>query len=248
MSNELLIVHNVYKDFGNTPVLRDVSLALGEGELVSILGKSGAGKSTLFSIIAGLSSPDEGGVYLRGNNITNMPGNVGYMLQKDLLLPFRTVGENVILPMLMQGIKKDVAFSYALKYFKAFGLEGTENKWPAQLSGGMRQRAALLRTYLFGAEVALLDEPFSALDAITRGNMHDWYLNVMQDIRLSTLFITHDVDEALMLSDRILILAEEDGKMGATITNEIAIDVPRPRSQAFSLTQEYLDLKAKILL
>ena len=128
------------------------------------------------------------------------------MLQKDLLFPFCTIEDNVALPLIVKGVKKKEARQQAGKYFAGFGLEGTQKKYPAQLSGGMRQRAALLRTYLFSGSVALLDEPFSALDMLTKQSVHGWYLDVMEQIRLSTLFITHDIDEAVLLSDRIYLL------------------------------------------
>ena len=184
-------------------VLEDISITLNKGELVSLLGISGGGKTTLFNIIAGLSRPDTGHVLLDGEDVTGCPGRVSYMLQKDLLLPYRTIEDNVALPLIVKGMKKREARELASPYFRQFGLEGTQKKYPAQLSGGMRQRAALLRTYLFSGSVALLDEPFSALDMMTKKSVHDWYLKVMDEIHLSTLFITHDIDEAILLSDRI---------------------------------------------
>ena len=148
-----------------------------------ILGVSGVGKTTLFNVIAGLIKPDSGKVFLDGRDITNTTGNTSYMLQKDLLLPYKTIIDNVSLPLVIRGEKKSKAREYASKYFEEFGLKGTENKYPHQLSGGMRQRAALLRTYLFSDQVALLDEPFSALDSITKTSMHQWFLKVKMCIR-----------------------------------------------------------------
>lgn len=165
------------------------------------------------------------------------------MLQKDLLLPYRTIVDNVALPLLIKGAGKKEAREKASAYFVQFGLEGTEMKYPGQLSGGMRQRAALLRTYLFSADVALLDEPFSALDMLTKGAVHSWYLDVMERIRLSTLFITHDIDEAILLSDRIYLLTGRPGQ----ITGELVIKEPRPRRKDFNLTEEFLAYKREIL-
>ena len=165
------------------------------------------------------------------------------MLQKDMLLPYRTVVDNVALPMIIKGVKKKEARQIASKYFEQFGLEGTQKLYPAELSGGMRQRAALLRTYLFSGDVALLDEPFSALDTLTKGEMHRWYLDVMDDIKLSTIFITHDIDEAILLSDRIYLLS---GKPG-TITDEIVIDEPKPRRKNFNLSEDFLRYKREII-
>lgn len=178
-----------------------------------------------------------------GRDITGRPGNVSYMLQKDLLLPYRTIVDNVALPLLIKGAGKMEAREKASAYFGQFGLEGTEMKYPGQLSGGMRQRAALLRTYLFSADVALLDEPFSALDMLTKGAVHSWYLDVMERIRLSTLFITHDIDEAILLSDRIYLLTGKPGR----ITGELVIKEPRPRRKDFNLTEEFLGYKREIL-
>lgn len=240
---EKLKVLGVSKSFDGESVIRDIHIELREGELVSLLGISGGGKTTLFNVIAGLSKPDQGQVLLDGRDITGQPGNVSYMLQKDLLLPYRTIVDNVALPLLIKGAGKKEAREKASAYFGQFGLEGTEMKYPGQLSGGMRQRAALLRTYLFSADVALLDEPFSALDMLTKGAVHSWYLDVMERIRLSTLFITHDIDEAILLSDRIYLLTGRPGQ----ITGELVIKEPRPRRKDFNLTEEFLAYKREIL-
>ena len=181
-----LEVKNVSKSFDGKPVLKDVSVELNKGELVCLLGVSGGGKTTLFNIISGLLSPDNGQVLLDGKDITNQPGHISYMLQKDLLLPYRTIEDNAALPLFLKGVKKKEARMTVSPVFEQFGLEGTQKKYPSQLSGGMRQRAALLRTYMFSKEVALLDEPFSALDTITKSSMHKWYLNVMEQTRLKT--------------------------------------------------------------
>lgn len=229
--------------YEETPVLADVSLELHEQELVSILGASGCGKTTLFHIISGLHKPQQGKVVLNGKDITGCPGQISYMMQKDLLLPYRTIEDNVILPLLLKGEKKKEARKKVSLYFEEFGLEGTQKKYPRQLSGGMRQRAALLRTYMFSSDVALLDEPFSALDTLTKGEMHRWYLDVMDKIHLSTLFITHDIDEAILLSDRIYLLTGKPGR----VTEEIMIKEPKPRKREFNLTEEFLGYKRRIL-
>ena len=169
----VLKVNEVSKSFENEEIIENISLELHEGEIVSLLGVSGGGKTTLFNIIAGLSVPDKGEVYLDGENITGKPGFISYMLQKDLLLPYRTIVDNVALPLIIRGMNKKEAREKASAYFEEFGLEGTQKKYPAQLSGGMKQRAALLRTYMFSEKVALLDEPFSALDMLTKGAVHE---------------------------------------------------------------------------
>ena len=240
---EKLEVKHVSKRFDGRPVLDDISIELNRGELVCLLGVSGGGKTTLINVISGLLRPDAGRVLLDGRDITGQPGSISYMLQKDLLLPYRTIEDNVALPLVLRGVKKQAAREQVRPMFRQFGLEGTQKKYPAQLSGGMRQRAALLRTYLFSQDVALLDEPFSALDTLTKSAIHRWFLGVMEQIRLSTLFITHDIDEAILLSDRIYLLSGSPG----TITGEIVIREPKPRPAEFNLTPEFLSYKRKIL-
>ena len=238
-----LKVLDVSMSFDGRRIIENISIELHEGELVSLLGTSGGGKTTLFNVIAGLNIPDEGRIEIDGKDVTGKPGNVSYMLQKDLLLPYKTIEDNVALPLLIKGEKKKEAREKVSGFFKEFGLEGTQKKYPHQLSGGMRQRAALLRTYMFSKEVALLDEPFSALDTLTKSEMHRWYLEVMDKIKLSTLFITHDIDEAILLSDRIYLLTGTPGH----ISHEIVIHEQKPRKQEFTLTEEFLKYKKEIL-
>lgn len=224
-------------------MLKDINIHLEQGELVSLLGVSGSGKTTLFHILSGLVTPDEGNVYLKGNDVTSTPGSISYMLQKDLLLPHKKVIDNVSLPLVLKGMKKAQAREQANPLFAEFGLEGTQYQYPSQLSGGMRQRAALLRTYLSSDGVALLDEPFSALDTLTKTSIHKWYLDIMQHIDLSTLFITHDIDEAILLSDRIYILNGAPGE----IRDEIVIKEKKPRTEDFALTDAFLEYKRQII-
>lgn len=239
----VLSVRDVSKSFDEEKIINNISLELHEGEIVSLLGVSGGGKTTLFNIIAGLSLPDKGSVWLDNEEITGIPGKVSYMLQKDLLLPYRTIIDNVGLPLRIRGMKKKEAREVVAPYFAEFGLQGTEKKYPAQLSGGMKQRAALLRTYLFSAKVALLDEPFSALDMLTKQSVHEWYLSIMEKIKLSTLFITHDIEEAILLSDRIYLLTGRPGE----ITKELVIREPKPRGKDFNLSDEFLSYKKEII-
>ena len=237
-----LSVDHISKSFEDQQVLEDITVTLNEGELVCLLGVSGVGKTTLFNVISGLTPPDSGSITLNGRDITGKPGNVSYMLQKDLMLPYRTIEDNVALPLIIKGEKKRAAREKVEPYFARFGLEGTQKKYPNQLSGGMRQRAAFLRTYMFSQDVALLDEPFSALDSITKSAMHRWYLSVMDEIHLSTLFITHDIDEAILLSDRIYLLTGRPGR----IADEIIIREKKPRDEDFNLTEEFLRYKKEI--
>ena len=224
-------------------ILKDVSLHLETGELVCLLGVSGAGKTTLFHTLSGLETPEEGQVFVSGQEITGKPGSISYMLQKDLLLPHKRMLDNVALPLVLRGESKQAAREKAQPYFAQFGLEGTEAQYPAQLSGGMRQRAALLRTFLGSRGVVLLDEPFSALDALTKREIHRWYMGMMDSLRLTTLFITHDIDEAILLSDRIYILSVRPG----AIIAELTISPFRPRSLDFGLSAEFLAYKKQIL-
>ena len=231
---DILSAENIKKSFDEKVILDGVNLTLRQGELISLLGVSGAGKTTLFNCISGIDRPDSGRVVLGGQDITGQPGHISYMLQKDLLLPYKKIIDNVSLPLLLSGKSKKEARAEAGSHFA---------QYPAELSGGMRQRAALLRTYLAGDRVALLDEPFSALDTITKSAMHRWYLSVMEEIKLSTIFITHDIDEAVLLSDRILILSGRPGK----ITHQITVAEPKPRRRDFNLTPEFLDYKKQVI-
>ncbi|WP_062551463.1 ABC transporter ATP-binding protein [Peptoniphilus phoceensis] len=239
--SEILRVENVNKSFGDKLVLKDINIRLNKGELVSLVGVSGSGKTTLFNIIAGLLKADSGKVYLKGEDITAKAGKVSYMLQKDLLLPYMTIIDNVSLPLILRGEKKKVAREKVRGLFKGFGLSGYEEKYPAQLSGGMAQRAALLRTYVFSKEVALLDEPFSALDAITKASIHKWYKSIISEIGISTIFISHDIEEAIKLSDRIYIL----GKNPGSIVDEI--EVQENFDENFFEDKKFIEYKKHII-
>lgn len=210
MENQTIInVKSIEKGFGDRKVLSDLSLHVKKGETVSVLGISGSGKTTLFHIIAGMIDSDQG--------IIEKQVKMGYMMQKDLLMPWKTVIENISLPLILEGKKKEEAFKTANEYLPKFGLEGTARLYPDSLSGGMRQRASLLRTYLQSGELLLLDEPFSSVDAITRHQLHKWIKEIKEKFKLSILLITHDVEEALSLSDRIYILSGTP----ASISHEI---------------------------
>lgn len=239
----ILQAEHITKSYGGRTIIEDINIELHKGELVSLLGVSGAGKTTLFHVLSGLTAPEEGRVVLSGEDITAKPGRISYMMQKDLLLPHKKIIDNVSLPLVLGGEKKTEARRKAEPLFSQFGLEGTQYQYPGQLSGGMRQRAALLRTYLSSDGVALLDEPFSALDTITKSSIHQWYLDVMERIDLSTLFITHDIDEAILLSDRIYILSGQPGR----ITEEIVIEEKKPRPADFNLTEAFFRYKREII-
>ncbi|MGI6450037.1 MAG: ABC transporter ATP-binding protein [Desulfitobacteriia bacterium] len=238
-----LETRNICKNYAGELIIKDINIYLRENELVSLLGVSGIGKSTLFNVIAGVTVPETGQVLLDGRDIAGQAGKVSYMQQKDLLQPHLKVLDNVALPLFIRGMKKSKAREEALKYFEDFGIAGTEEKYPAQLSGGMRQRAALLRTYLFSGDVALFDEPFSALDAITKRAMHRWYLALMERINMAALFITHDIDEAILLSDRIYIMTGPPG----VIASELTIEPSRPRGDGFLVSDAFLNYKRQII-
>lgn len=236
-----LIVENLVKCYGDETFLDGISLSVEENETVSILGASGSGKTTLFNIIAGIDSAGSGKVLLDGNNILMKPGNVSYMPQCDLLLPYKTIIDNVSLPLLIKKVKKKDAHDMVLKYFELFKLQGCEKKYPNEISGGMKQRAALLRTYMYNKEIMLLDEPFCALDNITKNAIYNWYIEMREKIRVSTLLITHDVDEALILSDKIYILSGKTGKMSESI------NIKKTNDEDFFLSKKFLNYKKEIL-
>ncbi len=233
----------IYKSYEGVPVLNDINISLSKGELVSIVGASGAGKSTLFNIVSGLQEPTRGEVLLDGEDIRGKTGLVSYMLQKDLLLPYRTVEDNIALPLLLRGESKERARELVGERLERFGLEGKGALYPKQISGGMRQRAALLRTYFFSGDLLLLDEPFSALDTLTRADMHTWFLEVFEDMGAGALFITHDIDEALLLSDRVYVLTGKPGE----IKGEIKIETKGRKSREFLLSAEFIEYKRRIL-
>lgn len=240
---EKLTAKNITVSFDGESIIEDINIHLNDGEIVSLLGVSGSGKTTLFNALSGISPPDSGRVILDSEDVTGKTGRMSYMLQKDLLLPHYTVLDNVALPLIIKGEKKKIAREKALEHFAFFGLEGTEKKYPHQLSGGMRQRAAFLRTYMASEGVVLLDEPFSALDTITKSAVHQWYLDIMKKIKLSSLIVTHDIDEAVLLSDRIYILSGKPGK----ISDEIIINLPKPRDNAMLMTEEFLTYKRQLV-
>ena len=219
------------------------------GELVCLVGRSGSGKTTLFHAIAGLTTPDSGAVVLDDRDITGHAGEVSYMLQKDLLLPQHTIIDNVAMPLFIAKAPRKQARARAREFFPAFGLEGTERLYPSQLSGGMRQRAALLRTYLMSNNTVLLDEPFSALDALTRKDIQLWFLDMLTRLNLSAILVTHDVDEAIALADRILVLGEETPGQArpSTIVGEVVVACPREARADFLLTDAALTIKRQVL-
>ena len=223
------------------PVLGGVSFTAEPGEFVSVIGPSGCGKSTVFAMLAGLDHPDSGSVRVGADTAT--AGHCAYMPQKDLLFPWRTVLDNTVLGLQVQGVPKAQARERARALFPVFGLSGFEDARPAELSGGMRQRAALLRTVVQDRELLLLDEPFGALDALTRTEMQTWLQEVWQRYRWMVLMITHDIREAVYLSDRVVVLSARP----ATVRHEVRVDLPRPRELSMTTSPEFVALEAELV-
>lgn len=225
------------------PIFRGLNLSVREQEFVCLLGPSGSGKSTLFKIITGIYSPMQGHLYYRGQPFTHRQGKVGYMPQQDLLLPWRTVLENAILPLEIRGISKAEAMQRAEPYLALFGLEGMGQRYPHQLSGGMRQRVSFLRAVLGEQELLLLDEPFGALDSMTRRQMQEWLLGVWQELGQTVLFITHDVEEALFLADRVGVLTSAP----ISRVQWLEVQLPRPRQLEVVTQPAFVELKRQLL-
>jgi len=218
-----------FRDDGATlEALRDFSLQVEAGQFVTIIGPSGCGKSTLFNLIVGLDEPDAGEIWLDGRPVPRRAGLFGYMPQRDLLLPWRSVVANASLARELHGVPPERARAAAAELLPLFGLQEFASAYPAALSGGMRQRVALLRTILTDREVLLLDEPFGALDALTRRELQDWLLRAWDQFGRTMLFITHDVAEALYLGDRVIVLSPRPGQ----VVSDLAVDLPRPRRQS----------------
>jgi ABC-type nitrate/sulfonate/bicarbonate transport system ATPase subunit len=223
--------------------LAPVALTIEQGRFVSIIGPSGCGKSTIFNIVAGLLEPSGGQVLIDGTTATGTIGRVGYMLQKDLLLSWRTVLDNVVLGMEIQGVPLHAARARALPLLHRYGLSGFEYLYPNALSGGMRQRAALLRTLLFDTDIILLDEPFGALDAQTKLQMQEWLLGLWSDFGKTVVFVTHDIEEAIYLSDEVHVMATRPGR----IVESITVPIARPRARNATLTPEFIAIKQQCL-
>jgi NitT/TauT family transport system ATP-binding protein len=205
--------------------LRDFSLTIDKREIVAVIGPSGCGKSTLLNMIAGLYTPSKGRVVYKGLAVTDVNTDVGYMTQKDNLLPWRNVRDNIAFPLELAGIDKVEREARADAVIKQVGLDGFETRFTSELSGGMRKRACLARMMLYGAETALLDEPFAALDAQLKLAMHDLLLRLAAENGQTVVFVTHDLMEAVTLADRVIVCTHRP----AMIALEQKVDLPRPR-------------------
>ncbi|WP_419749998.1 ABC transporter ATP-binding protein [Terrisporobacter petrolearius] len=211
-TNKKIVISNLSKKYKDKLILKDIDLHVYDEEIVSIIGPSGCGKSTIFNILSNLTTSDSGEV--------DINGRFSYMYQKDLLLPYKNIMDNVSLPLILKGEKKKKSQETVKPYFSTFGLEGYENKYPHELSGGMRQRVNFMRTFVNSSDIMLLDEPFGALDSITRASMQNWLLDIKKEIKSTILLVTHDIDEAIILSDRIYILSNKP----AVINKEVIVD------------------------
>jgi ABC-type nitrate/sulfonate/bicarbonate transport system ATPase subunit len=243
MGEQKLVIEGITKAFGALPVLDGVEFAVAPGEFVALVGPSGCGKSTLFDVVAGLEPPDAGRVLVDGEDATGRVDPFAYMPQQDLLFPWRTVLDNTTLGLEVAGVARAAARERAAALFEPFGLAGFEKARPAELSGGMRQRAALLRTVVQDRPVLLLDEPFGALDALTRIDMQVWLEGVRAHYGWTVLLITHDIREAVFLADRVLVL----GPRPTLVRHEVAVDLPRPRSVETITRPRFAELEAQVL-
>ncbi|WP_160718891.1 ABC transporter ATP-binding protein [Bacillus sp. USDA818B3_A] len=236
----MLQINDLSYSFGpGKPIFEKISLDVKAGEFVSIIGASGSGKSTLFKLVNGLLEPDQGQILINGGKTGKRLGSVGYMPQKDLLLPWRTVNENVLLPLEVTKGNKKTKLLEVREWLARFGLADYEDAYPNELSGGMRQRAAFLRTLMTGKDLLLLDEPFGALDSMTKRNMHSWLLGLWGELQKTVLFITHDLEEAILLSDRIYVL-KVDG------IQEWKVNLPRPRSSELIYQEEFIRMRREL--
>ncbi|AXI09769.1 ATP-binding cassette domain-containing protein [Oceanobacillus sp. 143] len=234
-----LEVQHINKSFGENTVLHDVSFSVKEAEFVALLGPSGSGKSTLFRIIGGISHPSSGSVNLNGENINGKRGSISYTPQSSSLMPWRTILDNVLLGQEITG-NRDV--EKALQMIERAGLKGFEQSYPHELSGGMQQRASFIRSILSPQSLIILDEPFSALDEFTRLDMQKWLLSIWSEYKRSILFVTHNIEEAIFLADRIIVLSSRP----ASVKKEFTIPFARPRDEAILLSDSFLRLKKRI--
>lgn len=229
----------------STVAFNDITMDIGEGEFVSIVGPSGCGKTTLLHVIAGLDKETSGTIAIDGveRDAPRRTPEVGYMFQKDLLLPWKRVVDNVALGLIVEGVPRREARERSLELMDRYGLAGFAKAYPAHLSGGMRQRAAVIRTLLVDRPIMLFDEPFGALDALTRAVMQKWLLAVWEERQRTTIFVTHDIEEAIQISDRVIVMSHRPGR----VEGEIAIDLSRPRTDEVLTSPKLLKYKAELL-
>ena len=238
-----LSLKKVNQVYDNRKILEDINFDIADREFVTILGPSGCGKSTIFKMITGLEKNYSGNIEIDGIDIKNYKEKLAYMPQNDLLFPWRVLYDNVKLPLEIEKMDKKKMYEKIIKLLPEFKLKGKEKKYPSELSGGMKKRAALLRTFLVSSDILLLDEPFGALDAITKSELQDFLLEICEKYKHTVLFITHDIDEAIHLSDRIIVL----GKQPTKIVKEIKIEFAKPRKKDIFLESKFLEYKREIM-
>ena len=227
---------------GPVPALVDIDLDISHGEFISVVGPSGCGKSTLLKLVAGLEEITTGRLKIAGQPLKGPPDNLGVVFQRDVLLDWRNIIDNVLLTVELQGLPRARYKDKALALLQRFGLGGFEHRFPWELSGGMRQRASICRALLSDPELLLMDEPFGALDAMTRDDLNIELARIWQESRKTLLFITHSIAEAVFLSDRVVMMGKAPGK----IVDVITIDLPRPRSLASRETKQFVEYVARI--
>jgi len=230
-----ILLKNVSKSFDDMEILKDINIEVNKGELVSILGPSGSGKSTIFNILTNIIKSD--------NGLVKVDGKLSYMYQKDMMVPWKKVIDNIGIPLIFKGKSKKESREEVKKHIEEFGLGGFEYKYPSQLSGGMKQRANFLKTYLTANDIMLLDEPFGALDSMTRRKMQRWLLDLTKEMNSTILFITHDIEEAILLSNRIYIISEKP----AVIKGEIKVNLPKERDEDIVTSEEFIKIKKDII-
>lgn len=245
MNSPILSTKNLSKTYlkNNLQVLSEINISVKKGEFVSVIGPSGCGKSTFFNILSGVEEQSNGQIEFNGKIMKKRTGKFGYMPQSPLLLPWRTVLQNVMLGLDIQGNPKEKSENQASKILSEFGLSKFADFYPEKLSGGMKQRVALLRTILFQKDLLLLDEPFGALDALTRLECQNWLLTLRTKLKPTILFITHDVREAIFLSDKIYVFSKRPGK----ITASFSVQLPYPRQYQHLSKPEAINLEKEIL-
>ncbi|WP_066875096.1 ABC transporter ATP-binding protein [Clostridium mediterraneense] len=230
-----IILDNIEKSFDGLKVLDKISLEIKQGDFISIVGSSGCGKSTIFNIICDLVQADKG--------TKEINGDIAYMYQKDMMVPWKKVIDNIGLPLVFKGVSKKDARIEVEKYLELFGLKGYENKFPNMLSGGMKQRANFLKTYLTSNDIILLDEPFGALDSITRRDMQIWLKDISKGIGATIIMITHDIEEAVLLSDKIYVLSNKPAK----IVGEVGVSFSKERNREIIIDDNFIEFKKKVL-
>lgn len=247
MAESIIVADKVTKVFeggrqGEVVALNDLSLEVAEGEFVCLVGGSGCGKTTFLNLVAGFLAPTAGVIYLRGRPISGIEPRAGMIFQSYALLPWKTVAGNVEFGPKMKRVPRTERRAIADRFIRMVGLHGFEDFYPGQLSGGMQQRVTLARLLAADREVFLMDEPFAALDAMTRQVMQEELIRIHEQSGKTTVFVTHNIDEALILADRIIVMSSRPGRMKASIRN----DLPRPRQVDMQLSPRYLELKRQI--